>query len=115
MSNQLRQELAENPYVVFDSDGEGVSRVFDIEWDFYALNQNVKTLSFGHIDEEFRHDIQSYLYALMQYQKGTSSSGSHAAVSSLKVKRNKLNAIATRWGKSDFSLLSSDREWKKCA
>lgn len=110
----LRQELAENPYVAFDSDGEGVSRVFDVEWDFHALNQNFKTLSFGHIDEKYRHDIQSCLYALIQYQKETSNSNSHVAVSSLKRYRNTLKAIATRWGKSDFSLLSSEREWKKC-
>ncbi len=39
---QLRQELVENPYVTFDSVGNGVSRVFDVEWDFHALNQNKK-------------------------------------------------------------------------
>lgn len=117
MSKQLiqpRQELAENPYVTFDSDNNGVSRVFDLEWDFHALNQNKKIISFGWINEKYRHDIQSYLYALIQYQKETSSSDSHAAVSSLITIRSKLNALATRWGKSDFSLLTSEREWKKC-
>lgn len=81
---QLRQELAENPYVTFNSDEEGVSRVFDVEWDFHALNQNNKTLSFGRINEKYRHDIQSYLYALIQYQKEKSNSNSHMAVGSLK-------------------------------
>ncbi|EPM7842853.1 hypothetical protein ACTQ7D_001762 [Vibrio fluvialis] len=117
MSEQLihlRQELAENPYVTFDTDDNGVSRVFDLEWDFHALNQNKKTFSFGHINEKYRHDIQSYLYALMQWQKKSSSSDSHVAVSSLINYRNKLNTLATRWGKSEFSLLSSEREWKKC-
>ncbi|MDK9727170.1 hypothetical protein R7Q46_18485 [Vibrio sp. 811] len=117
MSKQLiqpRQELAENPYVTFDSDNNGVSRVFDLVWDFHALNQNKKIISFGWINEKYRHDIQSYLYALIQYQKETSSSDSHAAVSSLITIRSKLNALATRWGKSDFSLLTSEREWKKC-
>lgn len=111
---QLRQELAENPYVTFNSDEEGVSRVFDVEWDFHALNQNNKTLSFGRINEKYRHDIQSYLYALIQYQKEKSNSNSHMAVGSLKTYRNLFKAIATRWGKSDFNLLSSEREWKKC-
>jgi len=111
---QLRQELAENPYVTFDSDGEGLSRIYDDEWDFYALNHNQKTISFGHIDEKYRQDIQFYLYSLMQWQKKNSSSGSHAAVSSLKNNRNKLNALAIRWGDSDFGLLSSEREWKRC-
>lgn len=111
---QLRQELVENPYVTFDSDGKGVSRVFDAKWDFHALNQNVKTLPFMHVDEKYRHDIQSYLYALMQWQKEKSNSNSHVAVNSLTKTRHKLNTIATRWGKSDFSLLSSEREWKKC-
>ena len=50
---QLRQELAENPYVTFDSDGKGKSRVFDVEWDFRALKQNTKILCFGHIDVKY--------------------------------------------------------------
>ncbi|MCV5804310.1 hypothetical protein OFN34_36490, partial [Escherichia coli] len=79
-------------------------------WDFYGLNQKDKTISFGRIDEKYRHDIQSYLYGLIQWQKETSNSNSHAAVSSLIRTRGKLNTIATRWGKSDFSLLSSERE-----
>ncbi|KFI13831.1 hypothetical protein F0223_01935 [Vibrio coralliilyticus] len=111
---QLRQELAENPYVTFDSDKNGVSRVFDVVWDFHALNQNVKTMSFGQIDEKYRHDIQSYLYALMQWQKKNSGSDSHMAVSSLVRARCDLYTIAKCWIKSDFSLLSSEREWKKC-
>ncbi|CAK2438328.1 Phage integrase family protein [Vibrio crassostreae] len=112
---QLRQELVENPYVTFDSDGKGVSRVFDVKWDFTALNQNKKIISFGHIDDKYRHDIQSYLYALMQWQKEKSNSNSHVAVITLIGTRNRLSTIATRWGKSDFSLLSSEREWKKCS
>ncbi|MEZ8416577.1 hypothetical protein AB4455_03050 [Vibrio sp. 10N.261.46.E12] len=111
---QLRQELVENPYVTFDSDGKGVSRVFDLAWDFHALNQNEKTISFRHLDEKYCHDIQSYLYALMQWQKEKSNPNSHFAVSTLLRTRGNLNTIATRWGKSDFSLLSSEREWKRC-
>ncbi|MCG7585355.1 hypothetical protein [Photobacterium sp. OFAV2-7] len=111
---QFRHELAENPYVTFDSDGNGVSRVFDVEWDFHALNQNEKKVSFGHIDEKYRQDIQSYLYALTQWQKKNSNAGSHVAVSSLARARNNLNSLATRWGESDFSLLSSQLEWKRC-
>lgn len=112
---QLRQKLAENPYVTFDSEGKGKSRVFDVEWDFHSLNQNKKTISFVQIDEKYRHDVQSYLYTLMQWQEKKSSSDSCAAVSTLIKNRDKLKALATRWGKSEFSLLSSDREWKKCA
>lgn len=112
---QLRQELAENPYVAFDSDDNGVSRVFDVEWDFYALNQNTKIISFKHIDEKYRHDIQSYLYGLIQWQKKNSNSGSHLSISTLINSRNKFKILATRWGQSKFSLLSSEREWKKCA
>ncbi|MET2898760.1 hypothetical protein ABXV22_10625 [Vibrio rotiferianus] len=111
---QLRQELAENPYVTFDSEGKGKSRVFDVEWDFRALKQNTKILCFGHIDVKYRHDIQSYLYALMQWQKKNSSSNSHVAVGSLKSSRNHFTKLAKLWGKSEFSLLSSEREWKKC-
>ncbi|MEZ8694174.1 hypothetical protein AB6D15_17950 [Vibrio splendidus] len=112
---QLRQELAENPYVTFDSDKNGRSRVFDVVWDFHALNQNKKTLSFGHVDEKYRHDIQSYLFALMQWQKESSNSDSHVAVSGLIAHRDMLNTLAKLWGKSDFYLLSSEREWKRCS
>ncbi|UTZ38086.1 hypothetical protein HB763_05945 [Vibrio campbellii] len=113
MSIQLRPQLTGNPYVTFDSDGNGVSRVFDLEWDFYAQNQNKKIITFGNIDEKYRHDIQSYTYALMQWQKKNSNSDSHAPVGSLINFRTRLKTLATRWGKSEFSLLSSEREWKK--
>ncbi|KJF93401.1 hypothetical protein UB33_05715 [Photobacterium angustum] len=108
------QDVDQNPYVTFNSDGEGVSRIFDIDWNFYALNQNKKTISFRHIDKKYCQDIQYYLYILMQWQKKNSSSDSHAAIGTLINIRNKLNSLATRWGKSDFSLLSSEREWKRC-
>ncbi|MBR9787977.1 MAG: hypothetical protein GYB40_08585 [Vibrionaceae bacterium] len=111
---QFRQDAEENPYVTFSSNGDGLSRVFDVDWYFYALNQNQKKITFGHIDEKYRKDIQFYLYALMQWQKKTSSSGSHAAVSSLIRARSSLFSLATSWGKSDFSALSSEREWKTC-
>lgn len=111
---QFRQDVAVNPYSTFNSDGEGVSRVFDIKWDFHALNQNEKKISFGHIDEKYRQDIQFYLYGLMQWQKENSNEGSHGAVSSLIKTRNNLLSLARRWGKSDFNLLSSEQEWKKC-
>lgn len=112
---QLRQELVENPYVTFDSIKNGVSRVFDAVWDFHALNQNKKLISFKHIDEKYRHDVQSYLYALMQWQKENSSSDSHAAVNTLINTRDKLNQLAKRWGKSEFSFLSNEREWNRCS
>ncbi|USD61429.1 hypothetical protein J4N45_05545 [Vibrio sp. SCSIO 43140] len=111
---QLHQELAENPYVTFDSDDKGMSRVFDLVWDFHALNQNIKIISFEHIEDKYRRDIQSYLYALIQHQKKHSNSDSHASVNSLKRYRNTLKVIATRWGNSDFRLLSGEREWKNC-
>ncbi|WP_119564912.1 hypothetical protein [Vibrio cholerae] len=112
---QLRQEIAENPYVTFDSNKNGVSRLFDLVWDFHGLNQNKKIISFKHIDEKYRLDIQSYLYALMQWQKKQSNSDSHVAVSTLISCRNRLSSLATHWGKSEFSLLSSEREWKRCS
>jgi len=112
---QLNQDLAENPYVTFNSDGQGVSRVFDLTWDFHAKKQNATEIIFGSIDEKYRQNIQSYLYALIEWQKEHSSSGEHDAVRTLTMNRTNLNAIATRWGNSDFSLLSNEREWKKCS
>lgn len=109
---QLRPELAENPYVTFDSYGNGVSRVFDLEWDFYALKQNKKIISFGNIDEKYRQDIQSYLYALMQWQKRESSSDSHATVGSLINIRARLNTLATRWGKVNSAYFQANENGK---
>lgn len=112
---QLNQDLAENPYVTFNSDDQGVSRVFDLTWDFNAKKQNTTEINFGYIDDKHRQNIQSYLYALVEWQKEHSSSGEHCAVGTLLEYRKHLNAIATRWGNSDFSLLSNEREWKKCS
>ncbi|NOJ09589.1 hypothetical protein [Vibrio splendidus] len=112
---QLHQELAENPYVTFNSDEEGVSRVFDENWDFYALNQSNTRVCFSHIDDKCRQNIQSYLYALMQWQKEQSADGTHVSVSTLIRYRSALKTLETRWGSSDFSLLSNSREWQKCS
>lgn len=112
---QRYPELTENPYVTFGSDEEGVSHVFDLNWDFYSLHQNNVEINFSHIDVNYCQNIQSYLYAIMQWQKQNSPDGEHESVSTLVDYRVKLNVLATLWGNSDFSLLSSDREWKKCS
>lgn len=112
---QLHQALADNPYVTFNTGGYGVSRVFDNYWDFHSLNQNNSHLRFEHIDKKFRKDIQSYLYSLMKWQKHISNDGEHVSVATLVTYRRNLTVIAIRWGKSDFSLLSNDREWIKCS
>ena len=112
---QRYPELTENPYVTFNSDEGGVSHVFDFKWDFHALHQNNVEINFGHIDDNYRQNIQSYLYAIMQWQKQNSPDGEHESVSTLVDYRVKLTVLATLWGNSDFSLLSSDREWKRCS
>ena len=111
---RLSEEFAENPYVTFHSDGKGRSRVFDENWDFHALNQNRKNLSFGFIDENYRYEIQSYIYAVMQWQREHSDSGAHFSVNTLKKLRYNLTIIVKCWGRSEFYLLSDEREWKKC-
>ena len=111
---QRHPELDENPFVTFDSNGNGVSRVFDVKWDFHALNQNQLVILFESVDERYRRDIQSYLYALIQWQKENSSSDSHLAVQTLERYKYCLLQLARLWGKSDFRLLSEEREWQKC-
>ena len=109
---QLRQELAENPYVTFDSDNNGVSRVFDDHWDFSALNQSKPNVNFRNIDKKHRQDIQSYLYALIQWQRHNSNGGTHVSVNTLRRYLTDLCAITIRWGSSDFTSLSNERQWK---
>ncbi len=38
-NQQMDKCLEDNPYVTFSSSSEGVSRLFDSEWDFTALKQ----------------------------------------------------------------------------
>ncbi|CAK3383821.1 Integrase [Vibrio crassostreae] len=111
---QRYSELAENPYVTFNSGGEGVSRVFDLNWDFSASFQNKANIGFEHIDEKYRQDIQSSLYLVMQWQKKNSPDGTHDSINTLIDYRVKLTVLATLWGSSNFHLLSKDRNWKIC-
>ncbi|MBO7912026.1 hypothetical protein J5X89_10330 [Vibrio sp. G41H] len=111
-NQQMDKCLEENPYVTFNSSSEGVSRLFDSEWDFTALKQVKKKLSFSAIDEQHRKYVQSCMFAVVEHQRQKSNS-LDVTVSHLMTIVKNLNYIIRHWGKSDFSLLAHDREWKR--
>lgn len=115
MSNillKLQEEFDENPFVSFDSSGQGVSRVYDDTWDYTARNEILRTVSFTAIPEIHRANIQRYVGKLLKYNMDKSVDN-HVSVSLVQHWQVTLNRISKYWGKSDFSLLSNNSEWRK--
>ncbi|OBU44480.1 hypothetical protein AYY26_17355 [Photobacterium phosphoreum] len=115
MSNillKLQEEFDENPFVSFDSSGQGVSSVYDDTWDYTARNEILRTVSFTAIPEIHRANIQRYVGKLLKYNMDKSVDN-HVSVSLVQHWQGTLNRISKYWGKSDFSLLSNNSEWRK--
>ncbi|MCD9496836.1 hypothetical protein [Photobacterium carnosum] len=115
MSNillKLQEEFDENPFVSFDSSGQGVSRVYDGTWDYTARNESLRTVSFTAVPEIHRANIQRYVGKLLEYNMDKSTDN-HVSVSLVSRWRDNLHRISKHWGKSDFSLLSNNSEWRK--
>ncbi|MEZ9205060.1 tyrosine-type recombinase/integrase [Vibrio splendidus] len=109
---KLVKRYEEIPFVTFDSEGKGKSRLYDISWDFTSSGQNKKKVGFEHIEDVHRKNVQSYLFAVIEYQKEQSAS-EQVTVSTLIRYVVDMNRLICHWGCSDFSLLSDEREWKK--
>ncbi|WP_341849000.1 hypothetical protein [Vibrio parahaemolyticus] len=109
----IRSKVSDNPYVTFDSEGKGVSRVFDLSWNFSSLNQNQVEVSFKNTNPVHRKNIQSYIYAVMDWQIKDSPSNSHSAVSTIDRYRSNLVVVSERLGSSDFATLSNEHVWNK--
>lgn len=115
MSNillKLQEEFDENPFVSFDSSGQGVSRVYDNTWDYTARNESLRTVSFTAVPESHRANIQRYVGKLLEYNMGKSTDN-HVSVNLVSQWIRVLHAISKFWGKSDFSLLSNNTEYRK--
>lgn len=115
MSNillKLQEEFDENPFVSFDSSGQGISRVYDGTWDYTARNERLRTVSFTAVPEIHRANIQRYVGKLLKYNMDKSVDN-HVSVSLVQHWQGTLNRISKYWGKSDFSLLSNNSEWRK--
>ncbi|ADN77901.1 conserved hypothetical protein [Ferrimonas balearica DSM 9799] len=111
--HQVLPEQEENPFVSFNSAGEGKSRLYDEIWDFTALAQPKREVRFTGVDLTHRHNIQRLTAQYMQH-KIAQSSANHFTVHALARFKDKLWGIAKHWGKSDYSLLSHDWEWRDC-
>ena len=115
MSNillKLQEEFDENPFVSFDSSGQGVSKVYDDTWDYTARNERLRTVSFTAVLEIHRANIQRYVGKLLEYNMDKSTDN-HVSVSLVSQWQDRLQRISKYWGKSDFSLLSNNTEWRK--
>lgn len=115
MSNillKLQEEFDDNPFVSFDSSGQGVSRVYDDTWDYTARNESRRTVGFTAVPEIHRANIQRYVGKLLEYNMDKSTDN-HVSVSLVSRWQDRLQSISKYWGKSDFSLLSNNTEWRK--
>nr|WP_075518920.1 hypothetical protein [Moritella viscosa]SHO12210.1 Putative uncharacterized protein [Moritella viscosa] len=115
MSNTIKQRPANkegNPFVSFDKEGNGVSRIYDEKWDFTALGQNKKKISFTGINAAHRTNVQDVMYTILNIEMSQSDSD-YFTVSTMKNHVENFSVIVRYWECSDFSLLSQDKEWKK--
>ena len=108
---QFKDEFNDNPFVSFDSSGHGVSRIFDDKWDFVSLRGSERYVHFISIPKPHRQNIQSYTAKLIKIDI-EKSTDNHISVSKMNRTKKNLWAISSIWGKSDFSLLSNDIEWR---
>jgi hypothetical protein len=66
--NKLRKDYAEDTFVSFDENGNGLSRICDDVWDFNVLNQTTKEVRFTGIkDLNHRSNAQRYVAAYLDY------------------------------------------------
>lgn len=109
---QLDDEFRCNPFISFDSDGNGKSRIFDDKWDFVSRRESTRYVFFHKLPLEHKKNIQSFTAKLF-FSEMEQAIDNHVSVSKLLRTKKNLWAIAKVWGKSDFSLLSNDIEWSK--
>ncbi|MGI2134009.1 hypothetical protein ACRN93_22170 [Shewanella baltica] len=111
-AKQRHVNKEENPFVSFNKQGEGVSRLHDDEWDFTALGQSRKKLLFTCFSEAHRANAQDVMHTILESVKSKSDSDNFS-VNTLNNHISSFSSIVRYWGGSDFALLSLDKEWKK--
>ncbi len=109
---KLEDEFKNNPFISFDSDGNGISRIFDDKWDFVSRREATRYVLFHKYPLEHKKNIQSFTAKLF-FSEMEQAIDNYVSVSKLLRTKKLLWAITKIWGKSDFSLLSSNIEWFK--
>ena len=102
-----------NQFVSFDAQGNGVSRVFDLEWDFTAKDQSTTHVSFRGITEEWREASQVYMHHILESVRKSGDTEDDLAISSLNRAKGSLFAIMTALGYSDLTQLSKKSVWRE--
>ncbi|WP_156731359.1 hypothetical protein [Photobacterium phosphoreum] len=72
----------------------------------------MRTVKFTAVPEIHQANIQRYVGKLLEYNMGESTDN-HVSVSQVSQWKKNLHSISKYWGKSDFSLLSNNSEWRK--
>ncbi len=109
------QKHNENSTVTTRPDGEVLSRVFDLEWDFSGQEQGSllkkPVVSFENIDNAYRKDIQSTLAVILKrYRAIVGESATRSQVASW---QRGLVEVRKILGNSDWASLSEDRAYKR--
>lgn len=110
------QKVDGNAPVTLNPNCTTLSRIFDAAWDFSGQEQGSVTgkplaVTFGHIDAEYRQDIQATLALVMNAYKErnrTAPSGSQ-----VKAWRNGLVVVRQLLGSCDWGSLSDDVIYKR--
>ncbi|WP_024599851.1 tyrosine-type recombinase/integrase [Pseudoalteromonas sp. TAE56] len=109
---KLEDEFKNNPFISFDSDGNGISRIFDDKWDFVSRRESTRYVLFHKLPPEHKKNIQSFT-AKLSFLEMDQAIDNYVPVAKLLRTKKLLWAITKIWGKSDFSLLSNNIEWLK--
>lgn len=108
---KLRDDFSDNPFISFDSDGHGVSRIFDDKWDFASRRESIRYVYFSSIPLAHKKNIQTFMAKLIGFHIAKAIDN-HISVSKMTRMKSVLFMISKFWNKSDYSLLSSDVEWE---
>lgn len=109
------QKVDANAPVTLNPDGTSLSRIFEAVWDFSGQERGgvrkALTVSFGHIDAEYRQDIQATLAFVMNTYKERN----RTVPSRSQVRRWREGLVDVRQllGSSDWGSLSDDVIYKK--
>lgn len=107
----VKDKLSDNPFISFDSDGKGVSRIFDDKWDFVSRQEKMRYVCFDKIPPAHKLNIQTYMAKLISSQVSLAIDG-HVSVSKMLGIKKVLITISRAWDKSNYSTLSNDVEWR---
>lgn len=108
-------DYPEYAVVTVNSDGKPLSYIYDIYWDYSAMqatgNGKLAKVSFRGTPPQYRRQIQKTVHAFTQQEKARN--GKLPSYAQINNYRWGLGQIAELLGSTDWALLSDDVEWKQ--